>query len=393
MKEIILCSSKGLNYFEGEFHSDGTFKTFKIHPRFLSSILGQFNDLKVVNITESAVNEDPISFSGIEPAGPIFEIRLNLVSPLPLRDFFCSPISRSLQLLNLENSSLHSLPEEISKLAPTLRSLNLSNNQLSYLPCSFSHLSRLVQLDLRYNSFYIFPVCLNSLSMLEELYLDHNSIKEVPDSIVKLSQLKVLTLSNNKLCAVSPPLLKLNNLRRLNLTFNEIANLPSNPITVFALPTEPIQPNHFLISQLPKNLTSESTALPPLKLEARHSTATKNIKLKSKLNLKETVKMKKRTRQYIPQQATALMKEWLHKNSDNPYPSRQLKQQFQTQFNLPRSTINHWFINARRRYLPTKEPTDKLVSLKSIASEPSPSPDSLQEKKQSPSNLNFLLNP
>ena len=48
-----------------------------------------------------------------------------------------------------------------------------------------------------------------------------------------------------------------------------------------------------------------------------------------------------------------ILKGWLEQNSHNPYPSENEKQVLSDQTGLNMTQINNWFINARRRLLPS----------------------------------------
>ncbi|KAJ5509451.1 hypothetical protein N7527_011594 [Penicillium freii] len=61
----------------------------------------------------------------------------------------------------------------------------------------------------------------------------------------------------------------------------------------------------------------------------------------------------KRRRGNLPKPVTDILRDWLHEHLDHPYPSEEEKQMFMTRTGLSLSQVNNWFINARRRQLPT----------------------------------------
>lgn len=61
----------------------------------------------------------------------------------------------------------------------------------------------------------------------------------------------------------------------------------------------------------------------------------------------------KQKRTNYPKQISKLLKSWLRENINNPYPTEKEKQFLCDRTGLDHTQINNWFINARRRILPT----------------------------------------
>ncbi|KAI5794201.1 homeobox KN domain-containing protein [Pyronema domesticum] len=61
----------------------------------------------------------------------------------------------------------------------------------------------------------------------------------------------------------------------------------------------------------------------------------------------------KRRRGNLPKNVTDLLRQWLNDHLNHPYPSEDEKQWLMTQTGLTIHQISNWFINARRRRLPT----------------------------------------
>ncbi|CAL1262932.1 unnamed protein product [Larinioides sclopetarius] len=100
-----------------------------------------------------------------------------------------------LQILNLKNNKLSSLPSEISHLSQ-LKVLDLENNQLKKLPASFEKLANLCHLNLKNNKLLQFPVPICSLHSLEYLNLcDNPKIKYLPKELCNLTSLKDLEIN------------------------------------------------------------------------------------------------------------------------------------------------------------------------------------------------------
>jgi hypothetical protein len=56
-----------------------------------------------------------------------------------------------------------------------------------------------------------------------------------------------------------------------------------------------------------------------------------------------------RQKRFLPSRGVRLMKEWLKKNSSNPYPSAEQKSEFARKGKLQPKQVEYWFINARAR--------------------------------------------
>ncbi|XP_055933582.1 E3 ubiquitin-protein ligase LRSAM1-like isoform X2 [Argiope bruennichi] len=101
-----------------------------------------------------------------------------------------------LQILNLRNNKLSSLPSDISHLSK-LKVLDLESNQLKKLPASFEKLTSLCHLNLKSNKLSQFPVPICSLHSLEYLNLcDNPKIKYLPKELCNLTSLKDLEINS-----------------------------------------------------------------------------------------------------------------------------------------------------------------------------------------------------
>ncbi|KAI9264827.1 homeobox KN domain-containing protein [Sporodiniella umbellata] len=61
----------------------------------------------------------------------------------------------------------------------------------------------------------------------------------------------------------------------------------------------------------------------------------------------------KKKRGNLPKEVTAVLKGWLQEHSSHPYPSEEEKKRLIETTRLSINQISNWFINARRRLLPT----------------------------------------
>lgn len=102
-----------------------------------------------------------------------------------------------MQVLDLSNNQLSTLPDSICKLS-ALVELNIFSNDLEELPSDIGKLSKLKRVDASSNRLKIFPCALLDCKHMEVLNLEHNSIGSVPSEIaLKLTNLQKLLLDGN----------------------------------------------------------------------------------------------------------------------------------------------------------------------------------------------------
>lgn len=67
----------------------------------------------------------------------------------------------------------------------------------------------------------------------------------------------------------------------------------------------------------------------------------------------EVIVKKKKRRGNLPKDVTAVLKGWLKDHLKHPYPTEEEKKELVKRTELSLNQISNWFINARRRLLPT----------------------------------------
>ncbi|MGZ5044052.1 MAG: protein kinase [Methylobacter sp.] len=144
--------------------------------------------------------------------------------------------------------NLTKFPDEIFDLADTLEILDLSNNQLSSLPEDLGRLHRLQILFLSNNQFTQVPKVIadcanldtisfkaNRISSVPEsvfpqgtrwLILTDNQIEKLPDSVGELSRLQKLMLAGNRLTELPSTLAKCTDLQLMRISANQLLCLP-----------------------------------------------------------------------------------------------------------------------------------------------------------------------
>ncbi|WP_373462525.1 leucine-rich repeat-containing protein kinase family protein [Pseudoalteromonas sp. 20-92] len=142
---------------------------------------------------------------------------------------------------------LTTFPEEIFSLADTLEVLDLSNNNLSTLPDEFACLTHLKRVFLSFNQFKHIPkvlakcpalimvafkgnqiseFALNSLPKnIEWLILTDNTLSELPEDFGNYTQLKKLALAGNQLKQLPSSMAQCKNLELVRLSANNLTHV------------------------------------------------------------------------------------------------------------------------------------------------------------------------
>ncbi|KAK7755315.1 hypothetical protein SLS62_002822 [Diatrype stigma] len=146
--------------------------------------------------------------------------------------------------LNLSNNRLKSLPQDFGAFR-SLRSLNISSNFLDKFPSFLCDLESLVDIDVSFNSIGSLPECVGRLKNLEKFVMTNNRLAgSLPSTFSQLSNLRELDLKYNALTAIDV-VSQLPKLEVLSADHNSISQfvgsfervrsvkLNSNPITKF----------------------------------------------------------------------------------------------------------------------------------------------------------------
>ncbi|XP_045706873.1 leucine-rich repeat-containing protein 58 [Phyllostomus hastatus] len=153
-----------------------------------------------------------------------------------------SPLSRSLQVLNLSGNCFQVVPPSVLELR-ALQTLSLGGNQLQAIPAE-----------------------IENLRSLECLYLGGNFIKEIPPELANLPSLTYLVLCDNKIQSVPPQLSQLHSLRSLSLHNNLVTYLPREILNLIHLEELSLRGNP-LVVRFVRDLTYDPPTL--LELAAR----------------------------------------------------------------------------------------------------------------------------
>jgi hypothetical protein len=124
-----------------------------------------------------------------------------------------------------ENLTL--FPPEILDLADTLEILNLTNNQLSSLPKEFGKLQKLKIIFCADNAFTTIPTVLADCPKLSMIAFKSNAITKVPKEAFPLST-QWLILTNNQITTLPQSMGNLHKLQKLALAGNQLTSLPKS---------------------------------------------------------------------------------------------------------------------------------------------------------------------
>lgn len=130
----------------------------------------------------------------------------------------------SLEVLDISNNQLSSLPEELNQLHQ-LKIIFASNNQFDTLPEILGRCANLEMVGFKSN--HITHVPENALpEKLRWLILTDNKIESLPDSLGERPRLQKLALAGNRLTALPKTITQLQQLELIRISANQLEALP-----------------------------------------------------------------------------------------------------------------------------------------------------------------------
>jgi len=134
-------------------------------------------------------------------------------------------LADSLEILDLTDNNLSTLPDDLNKLHK-LRILFVSNNQFKEVPPVLASCPNLTMIGLRNNQISTFvedAVPLNT----RWLILTDNALEKLPDSMGDLALLQKCMLSGNYLTSLPKSMTQCHNLELLRIAVNKLTELPT----------------------------------------------------------------------------------------------------------------------------------------------------------------------
>ncbi|WP_199312136.1 leucine-rich repeat-containing protein kinase family protein [Phormidium tenue] len=157
--------------------------------------------------------------------------RLNLAAGLTTFPEEILELADSLEVLDLSNNALTTLPDSFAQLH-NLRVAFFSNNAFEVLPEVLAHCPKLSMIGFKANQITTVPAGALPLAT-RWLILTDNRIESLPESIGQLTDLQKLMLAGNQLRALPESLANCQNLELVRLAANQLEALPSQ---LLALP-------------------------------------------------------------------------------------------------------------------------------------------------------------
>ena len=186
------------------------------------ALIGDFSDLKYLDLSQIDVFEIPDSFLNLK------KLKCLNLSDTKILSF---PISitqiHSLKRLYLTNTEISELPESIGELV-NISYLDIAGTGICELPQSFKKLKRLKYFNMNNTPTVEMPYNLFFAKGLKELHLAYTEIDTIPDYITKLNRLRVLDIKGTNIAVIPEQLAKLTNLKKLDLCFSQVSKLPHN---------------------------------------------------------------------------------------------------------------------------------------------------------------------
>ncbi len=139
-------------------------------------------------------------------------------------------LADTLEILDLSNNSLSTLPKEISQLKK-LKIAFISNNLFTSVPDAFKECKNLYMLGLKANQIEVFDEEILPTS-ISWLILTDNKIKVLPDSLGDLTQLQKCALAGNQIEILPSTMKACQNLELLRLSANNLQEIPSWLLTL-----------------------------------------------------------------------------------------------------------------------------------------------------------------
>lgn len=134
-------------------------------------------------------------------------------------------LAESLEVLDLSNNALSSLPKDLDKLYK-LKIAFFSNNLFTELPSVFKRCENLYMLGFKANKIEIFAENILPKS-ISWLILTDNKIQKLPASIGDLNKLQKCALAGNQISSLPSEMKNCKDLELLRLSANNIKEIPS----------------------------------------------------------------------------------------------------------------------------------------------------------------------
>lgn len=134
-------------------------------------------------------------------------------------------LADTLEILDLSNNALSSVPDDIKRLKK-LKIAFFANNRFTHVPSAFKACDKLYMLGFKANQIEVFDEDVLPLN-ISWLVLTDNRIKVLPESMGKLAKLQKCALAGNRIEKIPDSMSACTKLELLRLSANDIKQIPS----------------------------------------------------------------------------------------------------------------------------------------------------------------------
>lgn len=160
---------------------------------FPTDILALADSLEILDLANNRLSSLPDEFSQLQKLKAVFFTN-NEFTEFPAVLAACP----SLSMISFKGNKLKNIGEQI--LSPVIRWLILTDNQIEALPANIGNLSRLQKLMLAGNQLQSVPDELANCQNLELIRLAANRLETLPDCLLELPKLAWLAYAGNPFC-------------------------------------------------------------------------------------------------------------------------------------------------------------------------------------------------
>ncbi|XP_034752935.1 malignant fibrous histiocytoma-amplified sequence 1 homolog, partial [Etheostoma cragini] len=178
-------------------------------------------EIEVLNLGNNALQTLPDVLGSSLNNLRILVLRRNKFTAVPRGVFQLGQLLE----LDMSHNCLRSVADGVGQLK-MLKKLSVSHNRIQSLPAQIGALQSLEELDVSFNDLRDFPRSFSGLAKLRTLDADHNKLNAFPPEILALGELEELDCSGNKFETLPPDIVKLRSLKILWLSSLHMSTLP-----------------------------------------------------------------------------------------------------------------------------------------------------------------------